>query len=60
MTSTNSADHNDDLMPTQEKLEWVTPKISLMEGGDTDGKQSRWGRNESRWYNEAKPSSGPS
>jgi hypothetical protein len=38
MTSTNSADHNDDLMPTQEKLEWVTPKISLMEGGDTDGK----------------------
>jgi len=22
----------------QEKLEWVTPKISLMEGGDTDGK----------------------
>ena len=37
MTSTNSADHNDDLMPTQEKLEWITPKISLMEGGDTDG-----------------------
>jgi hypothetical protein len=21
----------------QEKLEWVTPKISLMEGGDTEG-----------------------
>ena len=27
-----------DLVPTQEKLEWVTPKISLMEAGDTDGK----------------------
>ena len=27
--------HND-LMPTQ-KLEWVTPKISLMEAGDTEG-----------------------
>ena len=35
----NSADRND-LMPApaQEKLEWVTPKISLMEAGDTDGK----------------------
>ena len=32
-----SADRND-LMPAQEKLEWVTPKISLMEAGDTDGK----------------------
>jgi hypothetical protein len=31
-----SADRND-LMPAQEKLEWVTPKISLMEAGDTDG-----------------------
>ena len=39
MTSANhntSAKHND-LMPTL-KLEWVTPKISLMEAGDTDGK----------------------
>ena len=27
-----------DLMPAQEKLEWVTPKISLMwTAGDTDG-----------------------
>ena len=26
-----------DLVPSQ-KLEWVTPKISLMEAGDTDGK----------------------
>jgi hypothetical protein len=32
-----SADPND-LVPAQEKLEWVTPKISLMEAGDTDGK----------------------
>jgi hypothetical protein len=30
-----SADRND-LMPAQEKLEWVTPKISLMEAGDTE------------------------
>ena len=30
------AGHNDDLVPTQ-KLEWVTPKISLMGAGDTDG-----------------------
>ena len=35
----NSADRND-LMPApaQEKLEWVTPKISLMGAGTTDGK----------------------
>jgi hypothetical protein len=33
-----SADRND-LMPGQEKLEWVTPKISLMEAEDTDGKR---------------------
>jgi hypothetical protein len=38
------SDHNDlvpaqnDLMPAPEKLEWVTPKISLMEAGDTHGK----------------------
>ena len=32
-----SAEHNE-LMPSQEKLEWVTPKISLMEAGDTEGK----------------------
>ena len=28
-----------DLVPAQEKLEWVTPKISLMDAGDTDGKR---------------------
>ena len=27
-----------DLVPAQEKLEWVTPKISLMEAGETHGK----------------------
>ena len=34
-----SADRND-FVPAQEKLEWVTPKISLMEAGDTEGKKS--------------------
>ena len=34
-----SADRND-LMPAQEKLEWVTPKISLMDAGDTSGKDT--------------------
>ena len=33
MTSSES----NDLMPAQEKLEWVTPKISLSDAGDTDG-----------------------
>ena len=32
-----SADLND-LVPAQEKLEWVTPKISLMEAVGTEGK----------------------
>jgi hypothetical protein len=36
MTSTD----RNDLMPAQEKLEWVTPKISLIGSGDTDGKQT--------------------
>jgi hypothetical protein len=38
---TTAADRND-LMPAQvilgPLLEWVTPKISLMDAGDTDGK----------------------
>jgi hypothetical protein len=33
MTSTD----RNDLVPAQEKLEWVTPKISLMGTGDTEG-----------------------
>ena len=32
-----SADRND-LVPSQEKLEWVTPKISLMGARETEGK----------------------
>ena len=31
---TTAADRND-LVPAQEKLEWVTPKISLMDAGET-------------------------
>ena len=31
------------LVPTQEKLEWVTPKISLMDAGDTDGIKNKKG-----------------
>jgi hypothetical protein len=34
---TSTTDRND-LMPAQEKLEWVTPKISLMGAEDTEGK----------------------
>ena len=35
----NSADRNDLVpAPAQEKLEWVTPKISLMETDTTSGK----------------------
>ncbi len=32
-----STDRND-LVPAQEKLEWVTPKILLMDGRDTESK----------------------
>ena len=37
MPSTN----RNDLMPTYEKLEWVTPKISLMGAADTEKKGMR-------------------
>lgn len=37
-----SADRND-LMPAQEKLEWVTPKITLMDTPDTHGGQKQFG-----------------
>ena len=36
MTTTD----RNDLVPAQEKLEWVTPKISLMDAGETDGKNN--------------------
>jgi len=36
MPAANSADQpQDDLVPAQRKLEWVTPKISQMGSGDT-------------------------
>ena len=38
-----TSDRND-LVPVQEKLEWVTPKISLMEAGDTDATQKKLNR----------------
>jgi len=38
MTSTD----RNDLMPAQEKLEWVPPKISLMVAGETDGKGQQY------------------
>ena len=31
-----------DLVPAQEKLEWITPKISLMVAGDTEGQKNFW------------------
>ena len=39
MTPTDSNDGNsNDRMPAQEKLAWVTPKITPMEAIQTDGK----------------------
>jgi hypothetical protein len=40
MTSTD----RNDLMPAQEKLEWVTPKISLMDAGDTEGGKGNYAK----------------
>jgi hypothetical protein len=50
-----SADRND-LVPAQEKLEWVTPKISLMEAGQTEGQGKSVGRQEGV----PNPTTGPS
>ena len=36
--TTTATDRNDLVPATQEKLEWVTPKISLMDAGETDSK----------------------
>ena len=33
-----SSDSNNDIVTSQEKLEWVTPKISLMEAQESEGK----------------------
>ena len=35
---TSAYDRNDVLVTAQEKLEWVTPQISLMGAGNTEGK----------------------
>ena len=32
------------LVPAQEKLEWVTPKISLMDAGDTEASKNPTGQ----------------
>ena len=40
---TSTTDRND-LMPAQEKLEWVTPKIALMKAGETHGKYANQDR----------------
>ncbi|QNJ26868.1 hypothetical protein SynSYN20_02552 [Synechococcus sp. SYN20] len=37
MIINHSSALKEDLVPAQEKLEWVTPKISLMEAENTDG-----------------------
>jgi hypothetical protein len=37
-----TSNDGNDLMPAQEKLEWVTPKISLMDAGDTEGQKNLW------------------
>jgi hypothetical protein len=41
-----TADDRNDLMPAQEKLEWVTPKISLMVAEDTEGSNKPPGKGE--------------
>ncbi len=50
-----SADRND-LMPAQEKLEWVTPKISLMDAGNTEGSAKIVGYLENPYSNFRGPS----
>jgi hypothetical protein len=43
LVMTRSDDHVQNAVPTQ-KLEWVTPKISLMEAGDTEGSKRKYAR----------------
>jgi hypothetical protein len=55
-----SADHNrNDLVPAQEKLEWVTPKISLMVSGDTEGTGKRVIQGAENWNGTCDPSNNP-
>jgi hypothetical protein len=35
-----STDRNDQI-PAKKKLEWVTPKMTLMEAGDAEGSKNR-------------------
>ena len=42
----------DDAPQNKVKLEWITPKISLMEGGDTDGR--------GKYFKSSESTSGPS
>ena len=48
----------DDAPQNKVKLEWITPKISLMEGGDTDGSGKRlvWNPSEDLVYSDFGPS----
>ena len=41
-----SANHKNDLVPSQKKLEWVTPKISLMGADKAQGSGKNYGPNE--------------
>ena len=54
-----SADPND-LAPAQEKLEWVTPKISLMVAEDTEGTGKGAATKESGSNTQSKATVGPS
>ena len=50
-----SSEHNNDLVTISEKLEWVTPKISLMEAEETDGSGKSFYKDET-----GRPGNGPS
>ena len=43
---TSSERNNDDFVPAQDKLEWVTPKISLMGADKAQGSGKNFGPNE--------------
>ena len=56
---TSSERNNDDFVPAQEKLEWVTPKISLMGADKAQGSGKNFGPNElygGRFYGVSWPS----
>ena len=49
-----------DLMPAQEKLEWVTPNISLMETGETHGSKPSFTRERNNPLTQTMGTEGPS